>query len=465
MPLDQTQSGPPAAALRPRLRDARLAALLGAAEELEEGTPPRLARAIVVIVLLLLAGFVAGAAVTPVAERARAQGEILPLGFSRPVQHPEGGVIAEVLVTEGEAVAAGAPIARLEGAQARAELAQAELRAALLDQAAARLREVAGWRDATALAMVRSPQAEPALPQPQLQAWRDQVALREAQLESRRQQALGITSEINAREAVVQATARQIDRSRAELALIGGALDRRTDLARSGLARVAELEALQRDQLRQEGEIARLEAELSGARLAVAQLSARLAESLSRQREEALAELLLTARERAGLEPELDRLRERAARLLLTAPVTGVVRDLAVHGAGAVVAAGATVALVVPTDPTVYADVELLPQDAGLVRPGLRAELQVAAYDHTRYGTLPAEVAVVLPGSTRQQDGRILHRARLRLLATTVGRGHGALVVGPGMVVTAQIRTGEKTLLAYLLKPMRVIADSSFGER
>ncbi|MBP0464238.1 HlyD family type I secretion periplasmic adaptor subunit [Roseomonas sp. PWR1] len=425
-------------------------------QELEECPPPASARAAILLGLVMLGGFLGWAAHFPVTQRAAGQGEIMPQGFVQPVQHPDGGRVTAILVAPGDRVAEGQALLYIDTAEARAEAEAARARHAALSLAAERLTAAAEGRLAAlgpaasdALAPIRDSQAAMAEAAARLRA--AQLAVLDAEIASRE-------SAVARETALLASTAEARDLARQEVTVMSAMLER-------GLARRNEVFSLRQTHLRAEGEVERSVSDIAAARLAVEEARARRDELAARARNEALAELVRVESDRAEAHQALLRAEARLARSVLRAPAAGVVKEMAPRGVGNVLEPGAMVAEIVPEDAGVLATVELPADQVGGVRPGSRARVKVLAYDPARFGSIPGTVRHVSASSFRRQDGSMFFRAEVALDSEHVGDPRRGMRVSPGMSVSAEIATGEVTLLQWLARPVRNILDGAFAER
>ncbi len=181
----------------------------------------------------------------------------------------------------------------------------------------------------------------------------------------------------------------------------------------------------------------------------------------------------------ASLGREMDKAADRARLFELTAPVDGVVQQLAVHAPGAVVTQAQAVLMVVPADEGIAIEASLPNRDAGFVRPGQPVEIKVASFPSTRYGTIPGEVelvssdAVEAPEGDAQRRGQMpaagdraqpsardrdeqgpVYAVRIRPLRAFIHADGRDAALAPGMAVTAEIKTGRRRVISYLLDPV-----------
>jgi hemolysin D len=214
----------------------------------------------------------------------------------------------------------------------------------------------------------------------------------------------------------------------------------------------------------------------------------RLAQTTAQLRAEALTQLADAEQKAASLGQELTKAQDRDRLYTLTAPVAGVVQQLAVHAPGAVVSQAQPVLMIVPEGEGLAVEAALPNKDVGFVRPGQLAEIKIESFPFTRYGTIPATVTVVSSDSMQNSDADptrktaasqdpaantgqskdtlgALYAVRLRLNRDTLRVDGQDVALGPGMAVTAEIKTGRRTVISYLLDPVLRYRDESFRER
>jgi HlyD family secretion protein/adhesin transport system membrane fusion protein len=418
---------------------------------LEEAPLRAPGRALVLGVAILLGGFGYWAAITRLPEVALAPGEVVTTLAAAPVQHLEGGIVEAVLVAEGEAVAAGQGLLRLNDAAAQAELGQMSARLGSLRLQAARLEAIAAGRLplADVLADLAGPQ---------------RLAL-DARLAAQADRRATAAQQAAQRRAEIATLAGQMAALDRQLPLLRDELATRQGLSREGLTtRVAVLEA-QRSLLTAEAERERLAGQSAAARSALAEAEARAAELLSAPVDEARAEAARVAAEAAEVEAQIRRAEDRVARTLITAPGEGVVRGLVVTRPGAVLAPGAMVAEILPREATLSVDARAEPRDIGFLRLGQEVRLKVAAYDFARFGTVPGRVERISAGVFQDANRLPYHRVRVALTQEHVGDDPNFAPLAAGMTVQAEITTGRKSVLHYMLKPIYAATATAFRER
>jgi HlyD family secretion protein/adhesin transport system membrane fusion protein len=433
------------------MSDRRQIELMGEATRLEEQATPRLLRATVAALSLTVFAFVGWAAVADVKQVAHTVGEVMPEGRPQVIQHLEGGIVQDIMVEDGDLVSAGDVLVRLDEEEARADLAAARHRRLALALEAERLRAFIAGRTPDFSAFADAP---PAMIGEHEAFFRDMVAARQREADV-------IGHEI------AQST-RALDALRADLVAAEANLEvareverRRADLESRGLSSTMALLSDRQRVIELEGRVARLAADIRSAQDLIAQERSRLASLTARHRDAANEALADVSTSLAEVSERVDKLTSQIARKTLRAPVDGLVKGLSVNTIGSVLKAGEQVAEIVPVGRTLEVMVEIAPRDIGHLAVGQAVDVKLTSFDFTRYGTVKGTLVHISPTSFRTGEGRPYFRGRVRLDASEVS-GQPIL---PGMTASAAIVTGEKTVLAYLLRPVQQSLTTAMTER
>lgn len=453
-----TSSPPPGRGNRVPL-GARSRRLLSEAVQIEEQMVPAFVRTGLIALAVLVAMFLTWAGFASLREVANAPGEIIPSGRIRVVQHLDGGIVEQILVTEGQRVSAGQPVLRLDGAQALADLRQMESRLSSLRLRAERLAAIAEGRapDFAALA-ARVPDLRPDLIEDQRQIYANALKTRESTRDV-------LIRQIDQRRSRLDQIIASLEVATRQQRLSADLLAMRERLAEKRLITQVDLLETRRAKIAADGEVQRLQEEISVTRQEMAEAKSRLQDSDNQRRRETLSELGAISAEIAELEEAIQRQRARAERLDVRSPENGVVQDLKISAAGQVIQSGAVLMQIVPDDETLVAEVRIAPSDIGYVTPGQPVEIRVSAYEYARFGTVRGTLERVSPSSLLDDQGRPHFRGWVSLAHPYVGNDPGRYRIRTGMSVEAVIQTGEKSLLAYLFKPMADALSRSFQER
>lgn len=412
---------------------------------------------VVRVTLLIAAGILAllaWAGVARVHEVSRAGGSVVPAGFERTVQHFDGGMVREIFVHSGDIVRAGAPLFRLED-QATAQ------DVGILDKQ--RVNLLAQIEVLKALAENRSPDfsvlgaGHGALVEANLANF---LVKRDAQ-EARRQLLASRTDQakfsIGALEQQIKGGTQQLQYARQDEA-------RAKQLHKKQLLSTAALAERTSLVKKIESEVEVLNKRLAVARGDLAETRQSLASYNMETRSDLLGRVQQLQSNVAAFEGEVAKKSNRQKRLTVTSPIYGVVKALDVNTIGAVITPGQTLATIVPLDETLVAETQLPADQIGYVHVGMPAQVKVSAYDFTRFGWIDGHVQSISPSAFRAEDGSAFFRVRVQLASTSPNHAPQARIL-PGMEVSVDIITGDKTILAYLFNPIRKAFSNAFGER
>ena len=444
---------------------ARSAAFSAAALRIDEAPPAPLPRVLLHCLIALIAAVVLWLVLGELDIVAVAEGRLAPRANLKIVQPAEAGVVREIAVTEGQLVVAGEVLVRLEP-----NIAEAETRALQgeLTLAALRLRRIDAELADMPLAR-RHGDAD------------DTFARADAQLRANRTaylDALAQEAAAVARTGQELRAATEVERKLARTVPIFQTMaERYAKLAGEGF--VSELYALERerDRIEKEYDLSAQRHTAESLRAGLAQAERRLAQVGANYRQQLHAERAQIETQRVRLAEELAKQLHRAAAVELAAPQAGVVKDLATHTIGTVVSPGTVLLSLVPAGEELQADVMVRNADAGFVRVGQQAKVKLVTYPFQKYGLVAGTVVHVSPDaaetapSRREGDtetagpGTNGYRARIALASQSLAFDGGALPFASGMQVAAEIRLGERTLLEYLLAPVRQAWHEAARER
>jgi HlyD family secretion protein/adhesin transport system membrane fusion protein len=169
--------------------------------------------------------------------------------------------------------------------------------------------------------------------------------------------------------------------------------------------------------------------------------------------------------ELAQVQESIGRLEDRVKRLVLIAPVRGYVKGLIQHYSGAVIQPGGPVCEIVPADEEMTVDAKLDTKDVGHLVAGQRVKIKVGTYDPARFGFAWGTLKQVSANSFLDEKNKPYFKGIVTMDHDYVGDVPGKYRISPGMTVTAEIITGDKSLLQYMLKPIFTQLHESFHER
>jgi HlyD family secretion protein len=416
----------------------------------------------VLATLALVLGFGLWATLTRISGAIVAQGQIEVERDRQVVQHPDGGVVAEILVSEGESVAAGQPLLRLDGSALRSELTIVE---GQLSEMTARSARLTAERDGLTtldfppdILASAGTSSEVAA---QLDGQRRLFAARAATLAEQRdllsQRIDQITAQSNGIAAQRSALGTQLDLIEQELASQQSLLDK-------GLAQAGTVLSLQREQARLQGQIGELEAEFARTEGQVTEIEIEISSLETRRREEATTELRQIGPTILELAERRRALQERIQRLEIRAPVAGIVLGLQVTTPQSVLRPAEPVLYVIPQDRPLVITARIAPIHIDEVEVGQPAELVLSAFSARDTPHLMGRVTRVSADALSDpQTGATYYTAEVELTDGERARlGDRSLL--PGMPVEVFLQTGRRSPLAYLVKPFTDYFTRAFRE-
>lgn len=414
------------------------------------------------IVLIGLGGFTAWASTAPLSSAAIAPGVVKVDTNRKTVQHLEGGIIAEILVREGQAVEAGQVLLRLDDLESRA-LFQ------MLDDQHAALRA----QEARLLAE-RDEQKELAFP-PELEARRAEPKIAEILdgqrriFESRKAILDGQTSVIDQRvaqlKAQIAALEAQLASGREQLSFIQEEMTGVRDLVKRGLEKKPRLLALQRNAAYIAGQQGEYQGRIAQAREAIAQADLESLNLRKARIQEVSMELREVQTKRAETAERLSTASATLHRREVVARQAGVVLNLRYHTTGGVVAPGSAILDIVPQNDRLTVEAQVRPTDIDMVHEGLAAKVVLSAFKQRTTPQLDATVTSVSADAlTDERTGQLYYLARVSVNEAELSRLNG-VILQPGMPAEVMIQSEERTLLDYLIQPITDSFRSAFREQ
>ena len=338
-------------------------------------------------------------------------GKVTPSSHAQVIESLDGGIVNALMVQEGDIVEQGQMLARLDPTRFQSNYGEAAARARALRASSERLRaELTGEPLKFSAESMREPN----------------LVARERQLYESRRRNLNET----------------VSNLQKTLELINAEIRMTQPLVAKGAAGQVEVIRLQR-------QVAELRGKIDEARNQYA----------VRAREEQVkndADLDAQIQAMAGKADQLDR-------ATLYSPVRGVVKDIQVTTVGGVLQPGGKLMEIVPLEDKLLIETRINPRDIAYIRPGLPATVKVTAYDSSIYGNLDGKVEIVSPDTIQDevQRDQFYYRVYVRTdHAELENRSGKRFPILPGMVASVEIKTGQKTVLDYLIKPLNKVKEA-----
>ncbi|RZI81733.1 MAG: HlyD family type I secretion periplasmic adaptor subunit [Rubrivivax sp.] len=383
--------------------------------QLTEATPQ--AAWSIYLMLLIVVCTIVWSTIARVDEITKVEGRVVPDGREQVIASLEGGILRSMLVREGMMVEKGQDLLQLDPTRYEAQQNEGQAKQLALKGTLARLVAEATGR------VLRFPPEVLAMP-------------------------TIVQGETEAYEARRQALDEAVGVTRRSLGLLNRELMMSERMSAKGLMSEVEVMRLRRQ---------------------VNDINLQIQERINRFRQEASTELVKARTELAQIEEQMVVKQDVLRRTTLKSPVHGLVKNIRIGTVGGVVQAGAAILEIVPIGPRVLVEARIKPADMGFVRVGLPVEVKLTAYDYYTYGGLKGVIEYISPDALGEESkaasqDATYYRALVRSDTSTLHQGKKPLSVMPGMTASVEVRTGDRTVLQFLLKPL-LKSQEAFREK
>lgn len=428
---------------------------------MQERPPAKLPGVVLYAVIALVAVLIAWACFAKLDVVATAEGKLVPKTYLKIVQPAEGGILTEILVNEGDKVQAGQVLMRMDAAIGEADT---KILDSEIQQRQLQLRRIdAGLADRP-LAMLAKDDVN-LFRQIQAQHAAQQLAYRDA-LAQERAMANKAQEDLSA--------AQQIEHKLAQtLPSVKEQAEAWKKLGKEGFAGKLQVQEKERERIEKEQDLKAQRFTVEGQRAAITQSQQRTAQITSNYRQQLQNERVQMQAELTKFQQELAKQQHKNALQELKAPHDGVVKDVATHTIGTVVAPGTILLSLVPMDEPLMAEVMVKNDDVGFVRQGQAVKLKLAAYPFQKYGMVEGKVTHIgadasdAPPNNGGQPALppTSYKAIVTLERQQLDVQGQRFTLTPGMQVVAEIHQGERTVLEYLVSPIKGVFQEAARER
>lgn len=406
-------------------------------------------RTAVVVVLLLLVW----AALARVDEVTRGDAKVIPSRQLQTVQSLDGGVVSEILVTEGQVVERDQLLLKIDETRATSGVRESAAQGLALRARLARLRALAEGSAFEPPAPGNAEEErivgdERRLYESRRSELETLLAIGRQQLQQREQE----LSEARARRSSAE---RSLDLGQQELA-------KTRPLLSSGAVSEVDILRLERDVSRARGEAEQAGAQIARVQAAIGEAQRKIQETDITFRNEARKEMAEVLGKLNALNEGAVALADRVDKSQLRSPVRGRVQRLLANTVGGVVQPGKDIVEIVPLDDALVLEARVQPKDIAFIAPGQAATVKFSAYDFAIYGGMDALVENISPDTVVDERGNAFYLVRVR---TRSAKFNDKLPIIPGMTAEVDILTGNKSVLSYLLKPVLKAKAYALRER
>jgi adhesin transport system membrane fusion protein len=389
-------------------------------------------------------------------EVTKGEGQVIASSRTQVIQSLEGGIVSEILIQEGQMVEKDQILLRIDNVTAEATLKEKEARYYYLKGTIARLE---------AQIADKPIQFPDALTKEAPSVVTDQIA--QYNLKKSQQQA-----ELSVLESQVSQRSQEVNEMRSRLAQLNSNLQVKMEELNMTSPMVAQGIMPKVDLLRIEGQVTDLRGEIRTiqtsiprAQTAVSEANQRINEVKAKARAEASTEMAAANAELDSLGNVLTVGQDKVQRTQMRSPVKGTVKQLKVNSIGGVIKPGEDVIEIVPAGDKLLVEARVRPADIAFIHPGQKAMVKITAYDFSIYGGLVGQVQEISADTIQDPKGESFYRVKIKTDETSVEHRGKVLPIIPGMMAQVNILTGEKSVWAYLMKPLLKARQDAFTER
>jgi len=419
-----------------------------------ERKPHRFSHLILWITVLFFVSAGVWAYYSTLDEVTRGTGKVIPSSHVQVVQNLEGGIVSEILMKEGEIVKKGQVLLRIDDTRFASSYRESQVISSAMEAKRARL--------------TAESQGKPFKLSPKWK--RRELFLNERALAQSRQQELqaGVAI-LNQQQTQKKHEIKELKSKQRHLQhsydLVQKELKITQPLVKKGVMSEVELLRLQR-------EASLMKAELESTRLSIPRVEAAIIEADHKIEEievnfrtQALAELNEIRAELSRMSESKRALKDRVTRTAVRSPVKGTIKQIKVTTIGGVVQPGMDLVEIVPLKDTLLIEAQIRPSDIAFLHPGQTAMVKLTAYDFSIFGGLKASLEHISADTIINERGEPFFLIRLRTDRNYLGTIESPLPIIAGMTVNVDILTGKKSLLDYLLKPIKKAQERALRER
>ncbi len=386
----------------------------------------------------------------------RGTGKVIPSRQLQIIQNLEGGIVSEILVSEGDVIEKDAPLLKIDDVHFSSSLRDSQFQYFTLLIKASRLEAEAKQKDF--------------VPSEALMKQHPDIVNREMELHLSRANQLATTIHI------LEQQVSQRDSELLELFAKKRQYQESYNLAKRELELTAPLikdgAVSEVDILRLKRSVNDLKGGLNTTNINIPRARSKLKEGQRKIEENRHSFLNKVLSELNEVQTQISRLHEssvalkdRVQRTLVRSPVRGRINRLLVNTIGGVIQPGMDLVEIVPLDDSLLVEARIRPRDIGFLHPGQEAIVKFTAYDFAMYGGLKAHLEYISADSITDEQGNPFYHVRVRTKENYLRSAKGDLAIIPGMLADIDIQTGKKTVLEYLLKPVLRAKEYALKER
>lgn len=428
--------------------------LLSKSTALEEGSIPFTIKTTILVISFFFLTFVIWALIFEVKETVKFNGRIIPSGDIKVISHKESGKIQTVYVKEGDLVKKGDLLLVLDGSIIETDIARVDNRILLFSLQEERMKAFTENRipDFTKIeASEKMKNNELNVYYGMQKSLIEELNVIKEQLNQKLE-----NQEILNRKKKLGLKSYRISKEQ-------WLLQKR--LNKAGLSSNTQVLNADQERVFQWTEYSKIKDEISQNKIVIEEFKSKIASIDSKFKDRVLQSLSQVQQNILDTIQQKDRLKAQLKELEIYSPVSGIIQNLTANTVGTNIPVGKPMMEIYPDRETLVAEIKINPNDIGFIKPGMSVNIKVTAFDFSRYGSLDGKLKTISPSTIvdEKDPNTAYYKGIVRLSKYYVGDEGNRLQ--SGMLITGDILSGSKTVMAYFLKPIHKALESSFGER
>jgi len=406
-------------------------------------------RLVTIPIVILATIFIVWASFSEVDELVRGTGKVIPSSQKKILQHLEGGIIEKIYVREGERVKKGDAIYKLKNSSTKSDSKQKEITLRSLRLKESRLNAQINFKN-TLEVNGSNPQIENEIDilKSEMQNYQEEKSILQDELDQNRLEKKRKSDKLKNLKA-------QYNTQKENLKILKKLMSKGAASKKQYLAELAKSQSLQ--------------TEISEIKNSIPMIKQKIKSSLTKIKKLKSEKKSAWLKELNDVRLKIEQLsqkklasKDREVRKIITSPVNGIVQKLYFHTIGGIVKAGDRVAEITPVDDTLIIEAKIKTNDRGNIMIDQNVSIDITAYSYTKYGLLNGKLIAISPDSFTEQNGNSYYQVKVRADHYAFAPDKPIL---PGMVANINIKTGKKTIMQYLLKPLKDIRQNALSER
>ncbi|MFZ8933889.1 MAG: HlyD family type I secretion periplasmic adaptor subunit [Bacteriovoracaceae bacterium] len=428
--------------------------LLSKSTALEEGSIPFTVKTTILVISFFFLTFVIWALIFEVKETVKFNGRIIPSGDIKVISHKDSGKIQTVYVKEGDLVKKGDLLLVLDGSIIETDIARVDNRILLFSLQEERMKAFTENRipDFTKIeASEKMKNNELNVYYGMQKSLIEELNVIKEQLNQKLE-----NQEILNRKKKLGLKSYRISKEQ-------WLLQKR--LNKAGLSSNTQVLNANQERVFQWTEYSKIKDEISQNKIVIEEFKSKIASIDSKFKDRVLQSLSQVQQNILDTIQQKDRLKAQLKELEIYSPVSGIIQNLTANTVGTNIPVGKPMMEIYPDRETLVAEIKINPNDIGFIKPGMSVNIKVTAFDFSRYGSLDGKLKTISPSTIvdERDPNTAYYKGIVRLSKYYVGDKGNRLQ--SGMLITGDILSGSKTVMAYFLKPIHKALESSFGER